>query len=336
MKSTAQKLILISFVLAVIFAMVIFLFLNSLKPTNKIAKATAIKVIVAAKTIPPRTIIDKSMIKEIQVENNTIFADYIKDSSKIVGKYSKETIYANEGFSSSKLLDKNGNELSFKIDSDHRAISITVTGDSGVSDLLKVGDYVDIINYVSEKKDGNTVVRPEEAKIILQNVQLLAVNKQINRDDKVSDSGNTKNTTSNSSNNDKAQTSFLVTLSILTTDIEKLVLAESIGTIKLALRPIQSSGTIQTNGTTWKELAASPNQDSSSGSENSSSQGSNSQSSNTQKYNSYTVREGDTLKIISKQFYGDESKYPIIKEANNIQDENMIITGETIKVPILQ
>ena len=38
----------------------------------------------------------------------------------------------------------------------------------------------------------------------------------------------------------------------------------------------------------------------------------------------YTVKHGDTLKSISREFYGDENKYTIIKEANNIQNENLI------------
>lgn len=317
MKSTAQKLILLSFVLAVAFATVVFIYLKSLKNVKVATRSTTITVIVAAKTIPPRTLIDKNMIKKIQVENSSIFRDYINNSSSIVGKYTKETVNLNEGFYASNLQDKNGNELSFKIDSDHRAISISVTGDSGVSDLIKVGDYVDVVNYVSEKKDGTTVVRPEEAKIILQKIEVLAVNQQINTDDKSGSAASTGNNSGSSGSTDKALTNYLITLSIPIADIEKLVLAESIGTIKLALRPVQDSNTVQTNGTTWEESSSN-------------------QTSDSQKYFSYTVKEGDTLKIISKEFYGDESKYPVLKEANNITDENMIITGEVIKVPILQ
>lgn len=63
MKSTAQKLILISFVLALIAAVTVSLYLQSLKSPNEITKK--ITVLVAAETIPSRTLIDKKMIKEI-------------------------------------------------------------------------------------------------------------------------------------------------------------------------------------------------------------------------------------------------------------------------------
>lgn len=304
MKSTAQKLILISFALALMAAVVAFLYLNSLKSPNATTKK--ITVLVAAKTIPPRTLIDKKMIKEIQVPSNPVWNNYIKESSKIIGTYSKETILANEGFYPDKLLSKNGDELSLKIDNNYRAISISVTGDSGVSDLLKPGDYVDVIVYTAEKKDGAKVVTPSEAKIVLQNIKLLAVDKQISRQGKESSNSNEKGT---------KVTNFLVTLSVAVSDLEKLVLAESVGNIKLALRPLNDSSIIPTSHTsTQKTTIATPDEN----------------------YKTYTVKSGDTLKDISEEFYGNKDKYTIIKEANNIQDENLIVTGEVIKIPILQ
>ena len=326
MKSTAQKLILISFILAVIASVTVFLFMQSLKSPKEIGKK--ITVLVATETIPPRTLIDKKMIKEIQVSDDSILANYINDSSKIVGKYTKETIFKDEGFYIDKLLDKDGNELSLKIDSDHRAISISVSGDSGVSDLLKPGDSVDIIVYIAEKRDGAKVVSPDTAKIILQDIELLAVDKQLNREDKVNDKALDK---------DKTLTNFLVTLSIPISDIEKLVLGQSIGSIKLALRPLNDDRTTQTKGATLEELSINVNRDKGIDStvENNSSNIS-SKSSDNEKYSSYTVKQGDTLKKISRDLYGDENKYTPIKEANNIQDENLIVTGEIIKIPILQ
>lgn len=323
MKSTAQKLIFISFVLALIASVTASLYLQSLKSSNKTAKN--ITVLVAAETIPSRTLIDKKMIKEIKVPDNFIFTDYIKDYSKIVGKYTKETISKNEGFSTDKLLDKNGNELSVKIDSNYRAISVSVTGDSGISDLVKPGDYVDVITYFTEKKDGTTVVRPDVAKIILQNIQVLAVDKQINRDDKAS---------TNTNENDKGITNFLVTLSVKTSDLEKLVLSESIGSIKLALRPLKDSNTTETNGTTWDKMSISVS--SNNGITSNGGGNSGSTSNGNVNYKNYTVQTQDTLKKISMEFYGDENKYTIIKEANNIRNENLIFIGEVIKIPILQ
>lgn len=319
MKGRGQKLILISFILALIATVAAFAYLQSLKSSSEAAKKTTI--LVAAETISPGTLIDKKMIKKIQVPYNPIFDNYIKDSSKIAGKYTTETISKNEGFHIDKLLEKGGDELNLKIDNDYRAISISVTGDSGVSGLLKPKDYVDIIVYTSEKRDGIKVVRPDEAKIVLQNIQVLAVDKQISRDNKESNSNK-------SSDNGKAPTNFLVTLSVKVSDLEKVVLAQSIGSIKLALRPLKDEITTQTNGTTWEDMSVNTD-------EKTFNKENNLNITSSENYKSYTVEPGDTLKSISRKVYENEDKYTAIKEANNIQDENLILTGETIKIPIL-
>lgn len=325
MKSTAQKLIVISFILALFAAVSAYLFLQSFKAPKEVNKK--INVLVATETIPPRTFIDKKMIKEIQVSEDSILANYIEDASKIVGKYTKETVFKDEGFYADRLLDKDSNELSLKIDSNHRAISISVSGDTGVSDLLKPGDSVDVITFIAEKKDGNKIINPNIAKTILQNIEILAVDKQLNREEKT----NTKEI-----DKEKTLTNFLVTLSIPTSDIEKLVLGQSIGSIKLALRPLKDdNNTSSTNGATLEELylnVNSNNDNTVADKENNA----NILNKDNEKYKNYTVKPGDTLQSISREFYKDEHKYTIIKEANNIENENLIVTGEIIKIPILQ
>jgi pilus assembly protein CpaB len=331
MKNTAQKLILISFVLALIASVTVFFYLKSLNVPDETTKNRT--VLVATEAIPPRTLIEKKMLKEILVPDNSFFANYITDSSKIVGKYTQETILPNEGFFTDKLLDKNEDELSIKIANNYRAISINATGDSGVSALLKPGDFVDIISYVSEKKDGAKVIRQDTSKIILQKIEVLALDKQLNREAKVDDK---------TADNENKLTNFLVTLSISTSDIEKLVLAESIGSIKLALRPLKDGATTKTNGTTWEQMNITSNgKNSTSTKENVTTPTQNNNSKKAElnkkpKTTSYTVKPGDTLKMISKAFYGYQSKYTIIMKANNIKDQNLIFTGQVIKIPVLK
>lgn len=348
MKSIGQKLILISFILAIIAAGVIYIYLQSLKQPD--VEIKEITTIVATDTIPPGTLITNSMIKEIQVPENSVLVDYIKDSSGIVGKYTKETILKNEGFHNSKLISTGKEDLSLRIDDNHRAVSISVTGDSGVSDLIKPGDFVDIVIYLTELKDGDKVIRPELSKIILQNIKLLAINRQLNRDENSKDEG-------------EIPTKFLVTLSVSTSELEKLVLAENTGILKLALRPLNNSIVDETKGITGEELVAdlnnetegilqwdgpsnsinsgnSSNGDSSSNNSNSTNGGNSSNNNNNNfsdsKYISYKIKTGDTLIKISREFYGDPKKYVIIESANNIKDKNLIVTGEIIKIPVLE
>lgn len=317
MKSTSQKLILISFVFALIATILVFQYLQSLKVSkSSVKKAT---ILVATETIPARTLIDKKMVKEMEVSDSSFFIDYISDTSSVIGKYTKETIFKNEGFLKDKLLSEGTSELPLKIDSDHRAIAINVSGDAGIAELIKPGDFVDVIVYLSEKKDGEKIIREDTSKIILQNINVLAIDKQLDRDNNT-----------NTNDKDKIPTNFLVTLAVATNDCEKLVLAESTGTLKLALRSLNNERINETKGTTWQQLSSSPQVD------NKESQGQDMSitSNNKEKYTSYTIKKGDTLKKISSAFYGDPKKYTVIKEANNITDENLIVTGTVIKIPI--
>ncbi len=52
---------------------------------------------------------------------------------------------------------------------------------------------------------------------------------------------------------------------------------------------------------------------------------------------SYTVKAGDSLSKIAKQYYGDAKKYPVIFEANQplLKDPNLIYPGQVLKIPAL-
>lgn len=318
MKNISQRLIVISFILSLLAALLVYQYLQSLKPQKSSAKKTTI--LVAAETIPPRTLIDKKMVKQVEVADGSFFEGYITDTSVVIGKYTKETIFQNEGFLEEKLLEESDGELVSKIDSNHRAISINVSIDSGVSQLIKSGDFVDVIVYLSEKKENEKIVREESSKVILQNIEVLAIDKNLYRDNQKSQDPKTS---------EKLPTNFLVTLSVLTNDAEKLVLAESIGSIKLTLRPLNNNTTDETKGITGKQLLSNSTVDTI----DTTSQGSN-QSNANKKYISYTIKKGDTLKKISEAFYGTKEKYALLKEFNNIRDENLIVTGTVIKIPI--
>ena len=319
MKNTGKKLILISLMLAVVSSAVIFIYLKTLKTSNTTVKEKTI--LVAVETIPPRTIIEKKMVKEVEVPDNAVFENYIVDSSNIVGKYTKETIFINEGFHKDKLMNEINNELTSKIEGNNRAISINITGSTGVSDLIKQGDYVDVIMYLPEKKEGQEIVRPDVSRILLQNIQVLAVDKVLYRDGE---------------QRTEIPTNYLATLSVSIFDMEKLVLAEDIGQLKLALRPLNSDSIHKTEGAIWQELILDdskemrnlfPEYKNKSVEEDKVSIDNNKY----EKYVYYKIEKGDTLRKISKDFYGDPEKYILIKDANGINDQNIIKAGTNLK-----
>lgn len=313
MKNTGKRLILVSLILAVVSSIFVFIYLQSLKTPEIAVKERTI--LVAAETIAPRTVIDKKMVKEIKVPDNAIFKDYIKEASNIVGKYTKEIILKDEGFHKDKLINELNNELSFKIEGSNRGISINVNGSTGVSDLIKQGDFVDIVVYLTEKKDGQKIIRPDLSRILLQNIQVLAIDKSLNRDGE---------------QRVAVPTNYLVTLSVPIFDIEKLTLAEDIGTLKLVLRPLIPDYIQKTEGATWQELVPEYK------TKPATADKVNVSDNKYDKYTYYVIKQGETLRKISTAFYGDPAKYVLIKQANGIYDENLIKAGTGIKIPVLE
>jgi len=51
----------------------------------------------------------------------------------------------------------------------------------------------------------------------------------------------------------------------------------------------------------------------------------------------YTVKKGDTLSKIAKEYYGDPMKYPVIFEANKpmLKDANLIYPGQVLRIPAM-
>jgi nucleoid-associated protein YgaU len=47
----------------------------------------------------------------------------------------------------------------------------------------------------------------------------------------------------------------------------------------------------------------------------------------------YTVQPGDNLSKISKRYYGDANKYPVIAQANNLADPDKIRVGQELVIP---
>lgn len=324
MKNTGKRLILISFILAVVSSLVIFMYLKPLKATDiAVVEKT---ILIATETIAERTLIEKKMVKEIQVPESEIFQDYIVDSSNIVGKYTKGVILKDEGFHKDKLINSLDNELSLKIEGNNRGVSINVNGSTGVSDLVKQGDFVDVIVFLPEKTEGAIIVRPDITKILLQNIQVLAIDKVLNRDGE---------------KRLEVPSSYLVTLSVPIFDIEKLTLAEDIGKLKLVLRPLKPDYMHKTEGALWQELILDdfkemrnlfPEYKTKTAEENNL----NSGDYNYKKYDYYVIKPGDTLRKISEDFYGDPTKYALLKQINGIWNENLIKTGTGIKIPVLE
>ncbi len=333
MEKLGRKLFLFSLLFALIGTGLVYIYLESLKNEDAVVVEQT-KIIVAAVDIPARTLITKDMIKEIEIPKETDFGNFIADSTVILNRYTKYPIYMDEKFLEEKLVGEDSEELSALIKGDHRAMTVMLTMETGVADLVNPGDFVDIIIFLPELKEQERIIRPNIAKLLLQNVEVLAIDQKLYREN---------------ISVETLPTSFYATLSVPIVDVERLALAENLGSLEVILRPIDKDYLYRTDGVVWEELLldesgemkdlfpqfdVAPTESETTNEEAETNAGETDENAY-DKYIYYTIKSGDTLRSISRDFFNDESQYILIQNVNRIEDENTIVTGTGIKIPVL-
>lgn len=330
MKNIGILLLILSLVIAAILSYGVYNYLES--QSVEPVKEEKITFLVASRDLNINEKITEDMIETVKRPKDFMKEAYINNKEDLIGAYVYEKILKGEGFHKDRLAKDNDGKLVAEIKKGHRAVSIIGNQFIGVADLLKPGDYVDVYLFLPEKIQNQEVIYPNLSKLILQNVKILAVKQEKTR---AYESG------------EEIQDRYALTLSVAKDKVESLVLAENIGFLKLALRPLGEKDLTQTYGKAWQELLVDRNLNirnlfpeypinnnlyeinqmetpvkDTEEKEN---------SANTVRY--HTVSYGDTLMSIARTYYNDEKKYTLIKKANNIGNNNLIICGEKLKIP---
>lgn len=137
-----------------------------------------VEVVVAAENIPEFGYIRPSMLKTITVFKNFKQPQTVSDPKDVAGKSAYVPIYANEQVTLTKLVSQDGKPvLDRQIEKKFRAVTLTVSPQTGVGKLIRPGNRVDVLASVSyETPDGNLQF---EIKTVVQNVMVLATGKNI-------------------------------------------------------------------------------------------------------------------------------------------------------------
>lgn len=325
MKKTRFGLLLLALLFAILGTSALYLYLNSLEqPIVVVDTNEAQNVVIAKVNIMARTLITEEMLEVVSVPLQGIIGTPYQDPNDIIGKYANENIYKDQIIHPDTILVDLSQELSAKLTGNQRAITISVNELSGVNGLIKPGDFVDIVLFLPQTTENNRV-RPDIVKLFLQNIEVLAINKSLNRDVAIADAEGT---------------GYFITLSVPVKDVEMLVLAKDIGLIEVALRPLEGDFLYVTKGAIWQELLLNDLDQMKDmapeyeiiGSDSSENEAANY---DYDKYIYYVVQFGDTLRSISLEFYGDEELYTLLQQINRIDDVNMILTGTGIKIPVI-
>ncbi len=361
MKNKSTLLLLFSLLLAVLTAGAAWYWLQS-QSGAKTEKVDTAPLWVARETIQAGIQITQKMLEEKQVKVSEVKPGFLNKSEDIIGKFTKDTIIQGEAFPKERLYEAGAELVPMKLQPGFRAFSITVTQYAAVADLVKPGDAVDIFVYLKEK--GETEVsgfRPDIARLLLQEVDVLGIRKETDKNAKAPES---------------TPELYAVTLSVTVRDIEKLILAEETGMLKLALRPVGDASRYASYGVMWEELMLDENlkmrtmnpeyeQETDLNRLNSTPAIAPATSSSTiepaqpatpaeqsvapviskpqpaqapspgeDSYTLYTVKYGDTLYTISKDFFsGDAGYYDEIMKMNGLSN-TLIRPGEELKIPV--
>ena len=180
-------------------------------------------VVVAKNDIPPLTVIKAEMLETKEVAEDLVPQGAITDISEATGISAKTEIFAGDVVTMRKLLD-DSKQLTFvgSIPADCRAVSISVNEITGVDGFAKPGDKVDLLLVETYEKRSAT------ASLLLQDVLLLSINKNMGRQN--------ENSSAEEKNSGEVVPST-ATFALRPDDVLKLVSASKLGEIYLSLRP---------------------------------------------------------------------------------------------------
>lgn len=254
---TPRQLLMICGVVALIIFLLIYFTLTRLtaekqkpvpqqQPVVKQAQVKDVTIVTAKTSIPERTLIKEEMLSLMTMPSNKVPNGALMSTADLVGRPTRVAINQGEIITTQKvfasILDMG---LSGRIPPECRAITVGISDVTGVAGFAQPGDYVDVM-LVSSQVENNKVV----SEMILQNVLLLAINKQV-------ESTNDVNTRANSNDkNTKAQNTnaagqpkvtgnpAMATMALVPEDALKLAAKAQLGQIYLVLRPYRPSNGI--------------------------------------------------------------------------------------------
>ncbi|MBP2645094.1 MAG: Flp pilus assembly protein CpaB, partial [Firmicutes bacterium] len=170
-KFSPKVLFVIALLLSAVTAMLVYNFL--VKSGTKPPKM-GVPVVVAKVNIPPKTRITVDMLERAEVPSEYVQPGAMSDADAVAGIMARGLIVAGEQITEQRLAVKGkGDGFSGIVPPNMRAVTVAVTEVTGVAGFVKAGDTVDLVATFDQSTAGE-----DSSRIILQNVQVLAVDRE--------------------------------------------------------------------------------------------------------------------------------------------------------------
>ncbi len=216
--------------------MAVKVFVNVLQKA-KGATSETVPAVFATANIEPTLEIQESMLEVRHVPKEAMPETGFTDKAEVVGRVTNWAIPKGSFIAGIQLAPKGTPPgMAVRISAGHRAVAVKVDESVGVAGWIKPGSRVDVVALLSSPERGSN---ESISKVILQNVEVLAVGQDIG---KAGDTG--------------AAVTKTVTLLVSPQEVPKLHLAETKGKLRLAMRNQQDSSLAQTNLTTDNDLVS--------------------------------------------------------------------------------
>lgn len=260
-------LLIVAIILGVVAVVAVVSYISSIR-TSVEEEVEKVEVLVAAQNIPKETPVE-IIIAADAVTTEAIPRKYLADGvlttlDNYEGYVTAAPINKGEQITSTKFVKPEQIGLAFMIPGDMVAISIPVNEVIGVSNLINVGDKVNVIATFSppgeeaaaagaaeETLAEEVVIEKEITKTLLWNVEVLYVGTRIVIVEEEEAGGILGGETKKEI---KASDIRTVTLAVTPEDSEKLVFTEEMGSVWLALLPVDGIERIETPGRTLDNI----------------------------------------------------------------------------------
>jgi len=232
-RSNQIKILFVSVLLGIVGVLLVHFYIKG--RIVAISGGELVPVLAMAKDVPAGSVITDDMLTVIQKPSAILHQMAIEQKYKdlLIGQKPIIDIYKNQVLLWTNIQLEQPETLSQKLKHDERAITINVDSASGLEGLVRPGDRVDVIGYFEIPGEDFRSTKPM-TKVLLQNVSVLAVGKQLGASEHFF--GATQKTNSMSFSSDLEKQVTTVTLKVSPQEASVLMFAVRKGEIQLSLR----------------------------------------------------------------------------------------------------
>jgi pilus assembly protein CpaB len=249
----------LSVVLGLLAVLLMTLYINS-RESQLLELSTLRDVLVATNDILENTVIDERLVQRVQVPSKYVQPQAVSDVREAVGRVVSVPIPRGGQLIGTYLHDPGRTGLAYEVPRGRRAITIAVSDVTGVSGLVRPGNFVDVLGTFEFGRPigvqaGRVQYADErtETRVLMQNVQLVAVERELGRDRPQPTASGGGFLGAADVDNQAALNSGReirnVTVVVAPRQAQELVLAQEIGTLTLVLRSTLDTGQVEGLGT---------------------------------------------------------------------------------------